>query len=148
MRPALAPWAVLGFALVARTAVAEETVDYAKQIQPILAGRCYSCHGALKQKNKLRTDSVKSLLDGGGQRAGDRAGQEPPRSLPVELPRASGEGRMPPPGRRRGLECRANRADRALDRPGRLPRPMMRTNPTSARPLGISCSGSTLGAGP
>lgn len=104
MRPALAPWAVLGFALVARTAVAEEPVDYTKQIKPILASRCYACHGALKQKNKLRTDSVKSLLEGGDSGSVIERGKSA-ESLLVELIEQAGEGRMPPPGEGEALSA-------------------------------------------
>src|SRR5207302_467974 len=33
---------------------ADEPVDYAKQIKPLLKERCFTCHGALRQKGKLR----------------------------------------------------------------------------------------------
>ena len=35
----------------------DDAVDYVKQIRPILKARCYSCHGALKQKASLRLDT-------------------------------------------------------------------------------------------
>ncbi len=40
-------------------------VDYAKDIQPILAKNCYSCHGPDKQKNGLRLDLKSAALAGG-----------------------------------------------------------------------------------
>ena len=40
-------------------------VDYLKEIQPLLRGRCAACHGALKQKADLRLDTAKSLIQGG-----------------------------------------------------------------------------------
>ena len=33
-------------------------VDYAREVKPLLKERCYSCHGALKQKAGLRLDTV------------------------------------------------------------------------------------------
>jgi len=40
-------------------------VDFAVDIQPLLAGRCYSCHGPEKQKGDLRWDDRASVLKGG-----------------------------------------------------------------------------------
>ena len=40
-------------------------VDYAKDIQPILAKNCYACHGAEKQKSGLRLDRKADALLGG-----------------------------------------------------------------------------------
>jgi mono/diheme cytochrome c family protein len=40
-------------------------VDYAKDIQPLLAKHCYSCHGAEKQKSGLRLDRKADALAGG-----------------------------------------------------------------------------------
>lgn len=44
---------------------AADTPTYAKHIQPILADRCYSCHGPEKQKGELRLDSVEAIRKGG-----------------------------------------------------------------------------------
>src|SRR4051812_46420077 len=38
---------------------------YVKDIQPILADRCYSCHGPEKQKGDLRLDSPAAIRKGG-----------------------------------------------------------------------------------
>lgn len=40
-------------------------VSYEKQIKPILSDRCYSCHGAQKQKGQLRLDSPAAIQTGG-----------------------------------------------------------------------------------
>ena len=56
---------------VAPPLLAQEPVDYAKHIKPILKARCYTCHGALKQKAKLRLDTVQLMRDGGAIMAGD-----------------------------------------------------------------------------
>jgi hypothetical protein len=39
--------------------------DYLREVKPILRERCFACHGALKQKGKLRVDTVAALLRGG-----------------------------------------------------------------------------------
>ena len=39
--------------------------DYLKTIKPILAERCYSCHGALQQKAGLRVDTAAAIRDSG-----------------------------------------------------------------------------------
>ncbi len=38
---------------------------YRREIQPVLAQRCYSCHGALKQEGGLRVDTVELMKQGG-----------------------------------------------------------------------------------
>lgn len=41
--------------------LAADTVDFAKQIEPIFAERCAKCHGAAKAQAKLRLDSIAAL---------------------------------------------------------------------------------------
>jgi mono/diheme cytochrome c family protein len=41
-----------------------ETVDFATQVRPILASRCFSCHGPKKQKAKLRFDRLETVYVG------------------------------------------------------------------------------------
>ncbi len=43
----------------------DSTIDYEKQVKPILASRCAGCHGAKKQQVGLRVDFAKGLRDGG-----------------------------------------------------------------------------------
>src|SRR5687768_11938184 len=49
----------------AGTAAAQDKVDFKKQIQPILAETCYSCHGPEKDKGELRLDSLEAFQKGG-----------------------------------------------------------------------------------
>src|SRR5437870_12370632 len=42
-----------------------QTVDYAREVKPILAASCYTCHGAIKQKGGLRLDTVALMKEGG-----------------------------------------------------------------------------------
>lgn len=53
-------------------------VDYVTDIKPILKEKCYSCHGAEKQKGELRLDGKAEAMAGGESgaaiKAGDSAG--------------------------------------------------------------------------
>ncbi len=42
-----------------------DPVDYLRNVKPILAARCYACHGAIKQKASLRVDTAALLREGG-----------------------------------------------------------------------------------
>jgi mono/diheme cytochrome c family protein len=56
---------LLSLSLSLSTLRAADTPTYAKHVQPILADRCYSCHGPEKQKGELRLDSVEAIRKGG-----------------------------------------------------------------------------------
>ncbi len=44
---------------------AQRSVEFVKDIQPVLESACYDCHDADKQKSKLRLDEVVGILKGG-----------------------------------------------------------------------------------
>jgi len=44
---------------------AEDRVDFARDVQPILRARCTRCHGAEQQRSQLRLDSRTGALRGG-----------------------------------------------------------------------------------
>lgn len=44
---------------------AEDKIDFAKTIQPLLETRCLECHGEKKQKGELRLDTKEAALKGG-----------------------------------------------------------------------------------
>ena len=70
--------------------------DYERDIKPLLRGRCYACHGALKQKSGLRLDTVELMWKGGDSGEVLGAGQ-PDRSLLIErVAEKDSEERMPP----------------------------------------------------
>jgi hypothetical protein len=46
---------------------AERTIDFVKDIQPILEKSCIECHGAEKQKGKLRLDTKELAMKGGSE---------------------------------------------------------------------------------
>ena len=97
MRAALACSPMLGLLLTAAPAFAADSkVDYVKQVKPILA-RCYSCHGGLEQKAKLRVDTAAALRVG-GKRGPALVPGKPAESPILDYVTASnGARRMPPP---------------------------------------------------
>lgn len=62
MKQLVAAMAVLALTGVAH---AEDKIDFAKQIRPIIADSCYKCHGEKKEKGKLRLDSLAAFEKGG-----------------------------------------------------------------------------------
>lgn len=51
------------FLQVITQAAGKKTSSYLQDIKPVLKERCFACHGALKQKGKLRLDTVASMRD-------------------------------------------------------------------------------------
>lgn len=78
---------------------ADDKVDFAKQVEPILKESCYSCHGPEKQKGKLRLDNLEAFKKGGENGAvvteGDPAKSDLYRR--ITLP-ADHDDIMPPKG--------------------------------------------------
>jgi mono/diheme cytochrome c family protein len=75
---------------------AEQAEFFEKQIRPVLAEHCDSCHGARKQEGGLRLDSRASLLKGSDSGPVVVAGT-PTESLLIEAVRQTGDLKMPPP---------------------------------------------------
>src|SRR5579884_882200 len=50
---------------VSSKAQAAPRVDFARDIQPVLQARCYSCHGPKRQRSGLRLDVRAAALQGG-----------------------------------------------------------------------------------
>ena len=70
-------------------------VDYEKKIKPLLKERCYTCHGALKQKAGLRLDTATAMRKGGDR--GDILLKD--HSILLErVTTTDKEDRMPPEG--------------------------------------------------
>ena len=71
---------------------------YSEKIRPLLADRCFSCHGGLKQEAGLRLDTV-SLMIEGGESDGVVTKGDPAGSLIVARMSSSDPAtRMPPEG--------------------------------------------------
>src|SRR5262245_15737334 len=66
---------------VVSAARAGEPVDYRRDVKPIFSSRCYSCHGALRQKAGLRLDTGALI------RKGSRSG-------PIVVPGKSDESAL------------------------------------------------------
>jgi ribosomal protein L12E/L44/L45/RPP1/RPP2 len=66
MNPPATSRGLLAVALVflVSPAVLADSVDYARDVKPLLARRCSSCHGPLKQRAGLRLDTVKRIRKG------------------------------------------------------------------------------------
>lgn len=80
---------------------APSSVDFAKDIQPIFAERCYECHGEKKQKSSFRLD-VKSTALAGGE-SGKPAivpGKSSDSALIRHVTSADPDEMMPPKGDR------------------------------------------------
>ncbi|MFM7148711.1 MAG: PSD1 and planctomycete cytochrome C domain-containing protein [Gemmataceae bacterium] len=64
--PRIVVW-MIGLLLPAasQAAAPPPSVDYSRDIKPLLRERCYACHGSLQQKAGLRLDTVALALQGG-----------------------------------------------------------------------------------
>jgi hypothetical protein len=78
-------------------ASAAEPVDFLRQIKPLLADRCFVCHGPLNQKARLRLDTVAAMRRGG--RSGPAViPNKPADSVLLDAVTGQGRVRMPPEG--------------------------------------------------
>ncbi|HYH64498.1 MAG TPA: PSD1 and planctomycete cytochrome C domain-containing protein [Urbifossiella sp.] len=75
-------------------------VDYAREVKPLLRERCYACHGALKQKGKLRLDTVALMTAGGRSGPAVKAGDPAGSPLVARVCDPDDAARMPPEGKR------------------------------------------------
>ena len=80
------------------TAAADEQVDYLQQIKPVLAERCYACHGALKQQSGLRLDTAASAIQGGDTGPAITPGDADASLLLQRVTASEESDRMPPEG--------------------------------------------------
>src|SRR4051812_9907858 len=86
-------------ATLAAPAPAADPVDYARGVKPLLKERCFACHGALKQKGKLRLDTAAHMTKGGTSGPAVKPG-DPAASLLLERVTHPDEStRMPPEGK-------------------------------------------------
>ncbi len=59
------PALLLGLFSTSSPRLAAGSVDYLRDVKPILAKHCASCHGAAKPKGGLRLDTAAAALAGG-----------------------------------------------------------------------------------
>ncbi|MCE9534475.1 MAG: DUF1553 domain-containing protein [Planctomycetes bacterium] len=96
--------ALLTLLLSSSTLPAEETVDYLRGVKPILAARCFSCHGALQQKSKLRVDTVELMKKGGTSGPAIVPGKSAKSLLIDHVSTKDENDRMPPNSEGEGLK--------------------------------------------
>ena len=87
------PSAVLGVCLVAPWAAADD--QFEKSVRPLLAEKCFSCHGPKKAAGGLRLDSREAILKGGDSGPAAVA-EKPDASVLIQAVEHRGELRMPP----------------------------------------------------
>jgi hypothetical protein len=96
----------LGWLLAGQAGRAAERVDYLREIKPILAARCYACHGALQQKSGLRVDTAKLLRDGGNEGPAIVPGRSADSNVILHVTASNGARRMPPSSEGEGLTAK------------------------------------------
>src|SRR3989304_3814072 len=84
---------------LASPAWAGEAVDYVRDIKPILAARCYACHGGLKQQSGLRLDTGALVLKGGESGPAVMPGDSRQSLLVEKVTALDASERMPPEGK-------------------------------------------------
>jgi hypothetical protein len=87
--------AILCLSALSREATA--TVDFAKDIQPILSDRCLDCHGPDKQKSGFRVDQRPVMLKGGDSAKAAIVPGDPGRSHLLDLVKTDAEDEIMPP---------------------------------------------------
>ncbi|QEG42450.1 PSD1 and planctomycete cytochrome C domain-containing protein [Roseimaritima ulvae] len=78
--------------LASSAATAADRVDYLSEVKPLLAAKCYACHGRLKQEADLRLETLELMDEGGVLVPGDAEA-----STLFERIIADEDMRMPPP---------------------------------------------------
>ena len=79
---------------------AEDRVDFARDIRPILARNCYECHGPRKQQSGLRLDRKADALAGGDSGPAIARGKAGESELIARVTDDDPATAMPPKGRR------------------------------------------------
>jgi hypothetical protein len=77
---------------------ANRTIDFDKDIKPIVQNSCLSCHGPAKQRGGLRLDSREEAMKGGNSGAVIEPGKSSSRLL-ARVAGLGDEQRMPPKGK-------------------------------------------------
>src|SRR5437867_6969551 len=78
--------------------VANLTVDYNQHVKPILAAKCFGCHGQKQQQSGLRLDLRQNALRGGDYGAVIVPGNSAESKLIIRLAGSDAGLQMPPTG--------------------------------------------------
>ncbi len=84
----------------------EQAEFFETKIRPLLAEKCYSCHGEQKQKAKLRLDS-KAAITKGSEFGPVIVDNDPTKSSLIKTVHYDGEIKMPPAGKLKDEEIKA-----------------------------------------
>jgi hypothetical protein len=85
---------------------AADGIDYARDVRPILAQKCFACHGALKQQSGLRLDAAPMIRKGGDSGVIIVPGKPEESLLVRRVSSADADVRMPPEGEGEPLDAR------------------------------------------
>jgi hypothetical protein len=77
----------------------DRKVDFVREVRPILAEKCYGCHGPQKQKSDLRLDRKASALRGGAEGPAIVPGASADSSLIERVAGLDPDAVMPPEGK-------------------------------------------------
>lgn len=91
--------------LSAHPLAADQTVDYARDVKPILATKCFACHGALRQESELRLDASSLIKKGGDGGPVVVSGDAAASSLFRRVASKDEDERMPPAGEGEALNA-------------------------------------------
>jgi hypothetical protein len=92
-------WGAATVCAAAQTTTPQEVEFFEKNVRPVLADKCFMCHGAALQQSQLRVDSREALLKGGARGAAIVPNQ-PEQSLLIKaITHADEKLRMPPTGK-------------------------------------------------
>ena len=122
----------------ASTQAADKPIDFDREVRPILSDTCFACHGPDEKQRmaNLRLDETEGLfVDRGGYRIivpGNSAQSKLYQKISSNDPRV----RMPPVFCQPDAYRPADRADQALDRPGRKWETHWAWSPPNARSAG------------
>ncbi len=75
-------------------------IDFERDIRPVLAARCFACHGAKKQESGLRLDIKKAALVGGDSGKAIIPGKSKQSEFIRRITSDDKDERMPPEGKR------------------------------------------------
>ena len=74
-------------------------VTFAKDILPIFKASCFKCHGEMKQKGKLRVDTLEATLKGGESGPMVIKGDSAKSTLVHSIAQLDPDAAMPPEGK-------------------------------------------------
>src|SRR5690606_2265752 len=80
-------------------------INYANDIKPILATKCFACHGALKQEAGLRLDAAQLIRAGGDSGPAITPGSSQDSLLIARVAAENISERMPPEGEGEALSA-------------------------------------------